>query len=322
MEAILGPGGVPEATGRLRQRLLGRMPLPRPWHPHWTDLRVVQACTAAVAPERSLLIVSATPGRVRVHLVELARMAGAREVVHLEPEEVLAAVTADGGAPAPDPLARFDAALVVVGPADRDALHALSGAVVRLLADNAPVVLALSDLSDADARAVTATQVKAIAERLDTGLRVRRTQTVPAPRWRIVSQARMMAWARAAMGSPGMSGGMPGRLRHLVNGIAYAGLSVAANLACLTGARGGAAKGEPPSCSTALFHLVRERPSAAVVPASSTAAEATPSVAALSATAAVALPSLALSSLALRFVAPPSVAPPSEAQAMADAWTT
>jgi hypothetical protein len=255
LEAILGPGAVPESPGAMRQRLLGRMPLPRPWHPHWADFRVLRARLATLAAGRSLLIVSAEAGRVRAHLMEAARSAGALDVVHLEPEDVLTTPLEGGHVTAPGSLRRFDAALVIVRRADADVLRKVSDAVTNLLADNAHVVLALSDLSDADARAVAAVDVEAAVEQMGPALRMKRMETVPAPRWRIASQAEMMVRARAVMASRGIST----QLRHLAVGIVCAGLGMAANFICQRQAAGDGRK----PCSTALLHLIRgEQPSA------------------------------------------------------------
>ena len=251
LEAILGPGGAPKSSiGGMRQRLLGRMPMPRPWHPHWIDLRAVRACITMLAAGRSLLIVSAEPDRVRLHLTQAAHAAGASDVTHLEPEEIVVATAEAGRASAPGSFGYFDAALLVVRPSDAGSWRALCDAVVRIVAADAHIVLALSDLSDADARAVTADTLQAVAMRQDQGLRMTRMETVPAPRWRLALQAEMMAQARAAMGSVRILA----RLSHLAAAAACAALSLAANLVCL---RGGKAARQAP-CSTALFHLVRQ----------------------------------------------------------------
>jgi hypothetical protein len=248
--AILGPGGVPEASGGLRRRLLGRMPSPRPWHPHWSDLRAVRARLATLAPERRLLIVSGLPGRLRAHLLQVARSAGAVSVAHLEPEDLLAAAAAQR--------LRCDAVLLVIPP-DADAVPDLLRALAATLPQAGPLVLALTDLSDGATRTIAPAALVVAAETAGPALRVAGMRTVPAPRWRIAAQAGMMARARAAA----RGGALARRLVHLLAGIAWAGLSLAANLVAARGAEGS----RRAQCSTALFDLVRARlPEGAVPP--------------------------------------------------------
>jgi hypothetical protein len=242
LEAILGPGGVPDEIGGSRQRLLGRMPKPRPWHPHWTDLRVLLARIPALASGHSLLIVSAEPDRVRTRLMEAARSAGARNVVHMEPEDLLGPIM--NVAPV------FDAGLVIVRPSAAATSHDLLSALAELLADGAPVLLALSELSDGVARHVTISNTTTVAERTGDGLRIGRMETIPAPRWRIAAQTEMMDRARSAARATTSAT----RSLDLFAGIACAGLSLVANLVSLRRTGDG---GQRP-CSTALFHLVRE----------------------------------------------------------------
>ena len=213
LRAILGPGGVPDEIGGLRKRLLGRMPKPRPWHPHWIDLKVLVARIHALASGHSLLIVSAEPDGVLTHLMEAARSAGARNVVHMTPEDLLEPIANV----APD----FDAGLVIVRPSAARISYDLLSAVAELIADNSPVLLVLSDLSDGVARDVTAANTRTIAERTGDGLRISRMETIPAPRWRIAAQAEMMDRARSAARAATRTA----RSLDLLAGIACAGLS-------------------------------------------------------------------------------------------------
>jgi hypothetical protein len=248
LEAILGPGGVPKDIAGLRQRLLGRMPSPRPWHPHWTDLRVVLERLARLASGRSLLIVSTEPDVVRKRLIAVARSAGARNVMHLEPGDVFGSAT--------ESRARFDAALIVVRLAAFDMSHEYFRSIAEMVADDAPVVLALSELSDAGALALSPADVESAVERIGDGLVMERMETVPAPNWRITAQAEMMARARQAT----RANGYAGRMLDLIAAMFFAGVSLMANLACLRGMRRPGRR----ACSTALLHLVRERRAASV----------------------------------------------------------
>jgi hypothetical protein len=248
LEAILGPGASPESGG-LRRRLLGRLPQPRPWHPRWADLRALRACLAPLAAGKDLLIVSRAPGSLRAYLAQAARDAGARSVSHREPDEL------HGGAPA-----RCTAALVIVRPAATGELAALLDGLADRLADklgeDARIVLALSDLSDSGTEALPAAAVAALpaGERLP----VLRRDSVAAPRWRVVVQSRMLARARAAA----RARARPARLAQLGLAMAWAGLSLLANVAALRGAGDGRAA----ACSTTLLLLApvrRPRPAAA-----------------------------------------------------------
>jgi hypothetical protein len=250
---ILGEGTEWAAPGGLRRRLLGRMPSPRPWHPHWADLRLAMTRLAALSPGRDLLIVSRLAGEVRAHLLGIARSAGATTVAHLEPEDLLARAAAGG----PE---RYQAVLLVSHPiADTEALPALLRATGRIVTEDAPLLLALSDLSDGTARAIEPVGIARAAARVEPALEVARLHILRAPRWRIAVQAAMLARARAAA----RADTLPARLVHLAAGIACAGLSLAANLACWRSARqddGGMgirylARRSP--CSTALLDLRR-----------------------------------------------------------------
>jgi hypothetical protein len=248
LEAILGPGGAPKDIAGLRQRLLGRMPFPRPWHPRWADLRVVLERLADLASGRSLLIVSTEPNVVRSRLITIARSIGARNVMHLEPDDVFGSTT---GSPA-----RFDAALIVVRPAAFEMSHDYLRSLAGMLADDAPAVLALSELSDAGAFVLSPVAVESVAERIGGGLVMNRMEIIPAPGWRIAAQAEMMARARRAA----RAGGNFSRVLDLMAAMFFAGVSLTANLASLWGVR---RPGQRP-CSTALLHLVREPRAASV----------------------------------------------------------
>ena len=180
--AILGPDSIPGTIGGSRQRLLGRMPKPRPWHPHWTDLRVVLARVETLADRRSLLVVSAEPGCSTTSLISAARSGGARDVTHIDPEDLLA----HGDAPVLDEC--FDAGLIVVRPGNVNTIPEILAAVSNVLAGGALVLLVVCELSDAAARAFASPDVEHAARQV--GLRLERTETISAPAWRIAAQVR------------------------------------------------------------------------------------------------------------------------------------
>ena len=212
-----------------------------------------------LAAGHSLLIVSTEPGRIRAHLMAAARVAGALDVAHLEPDEVFAMGVEGGCALVRGMRSDFDAALIIVDLADCNLLRELVCAVDRLLMDGAQVVLALSDLSDSNARPITPADVELVTKQVGSGLRGKRIETVPTPSWRIAWQGEMMMRMRAAMRARGKAA----RLRHLAVGIACAGLSLLANVACLRCAE----RGRPGPCSTILLHFVRRRRSPSADPA-------------------------------------------------------
>jgi len=250
---ILGTGSVPAELGRIRQLLLGRMPRPRPWHPHWADWQILRQRLAVWAAGCRVLIISAESWQVRAELIRLAKAAGALTAEHLEPEELgVAAVDLEGP--------RFDFVLAVVRPSARGGLAGICQSAARLLADNGQASLAITDLSDSVAPPLAAALADAPAG-ANPALLVVRHETVPAPGWRITVQTAMMRHARAAtQARPPVT-----RLGHFFSGIACAGLSLAANLACWRGT-GAHRRG---ASSTVLIHLRR-----AALPA--TPASATP----------------------------------------------
>ena len=243
LATILGPEGLPKAAGAMRRLFLGRMPLPRPWHPHWADLRVLLAQLGRLAcGGRRLLIVSREPGHVRAYFLQAATAAGAKAVTHLDPETAMEQAGLPGRP-------CFDAAFLIQNPAKGDRAHALLAAVALMIADGAPVIFAMSDLSDQQTHALAPVDVEAVARQKNTGLMTRCIDIVPAPHWRIASQARMMARARAV----GRANERAARFGHIAAAIAYASLSLGANLAC----QSSRAWREGRACSTAVVHMVR-----------------------------------------------------------------
>src|SRR6185369_10183057 len=75
------------ALGRsaARDRLLGRAPRFRPWHPRWLDARSLRSTILTIAPRTALLVVADIPARVREWLEEAAASAGAASVTFLHP---------------------------------------------------------------------------------------------------------------------------------------------------------------------------------------------------------------------------------------------
>jgi hypothetical protein len=246
LAAILGPGSVLAAPGSLRHRLLGRMPLPRPWHPHWADLRAVQACLARLATGHALLIVSAEPAVIRGHLMAVARLAGARDVLHLQPDDLIVSQNTNG---------RFDAVMAVVRPDAAAGVAAVRDAMTGLLEASATVVVAITDLSDNVPRAVTAA---AIINATGASHDLARVEGISASGWRVSAQASMMARARATI----RARTMPARLGHLAAGIASACLSLIANLVCSRGIE----PGKTGRCSTLLLYFTAGRSSPAIDP--------------------------------------------------------
>jgi hypothetical protein len=134
-------------------------------------------------------------------------------------------------------------------PSAQDGLAGICEAAAKLLADNGRALLTLSDLSDAPARVIAADSVDEAVVQSKPFLVVTRLETVPAQRWRLTAQAEMMRHARAAA----QGGRLAARLGHFVAGMACAGLSLAANLACWRRRwRDGQGAG-----STVLIHLRR-----------------------------------------------------------------
>lgn len=249
LTAILGPGSVPGGVGRMRNLLLGRMPKPRPWHPHWADWNALRVRLKTRAAGCRVLIVSAESWRLRARLLQQALAGGARSAAHLEPDELFAAAADPGGA-------RFDFILAVIRPSAQDGLAGICQATAKLLTDSGQVLLALSDLSDAPTPPLAPAQADAAAARAPPALLETRRETVPAVAWRINAQTAMMRHARAATQAPALAA----RLGHFAAGIACAGLSLASNLAC----RCATGPGRQGAISTALIHL--ERAPVAAIP--------------------------------------------------------
>jgi len=237
---ILGAGAIPAVLGQKRRLLLGRMPRPRPWHPHWADWRVLRQCLAARAAGRCVVIVSGESWRVRAQLMRVARRHGAFSAAHMEPEDFCARAAADAAS-------RFDFVLAVIRPSAPDKVAGICEAAAGLLAENGVFVLALSDLSDAPAGTRAVAGVDEAVARAAAVLAVTRVESVPAWRWRLAAQAAMMRHARAAV----QAARLAPRLGHFVAGMLCAGLSLAANLDC----RRRRWRGGQDVCSTVLIHL-------------------------------------------------------------------
>jgi hypothetical protein len=221
LAVILGGGAIPAGLGRMRQLLLGRLPRPRPWHPHWADWRILRGCLAAGAAGCRVLIVSAENWQVRAQLMRRAKTAGAVSAAHIEPEELCAA-------PAGQPGPRFDFVLAVIRPAALAGLAEVCEAAAELLADDGEAVLALADLSDAPARIVTAAEADEALAQAALFLMVTGLETVPARGARLAAQGAMMRHAGAAV----QARTPKARVGHFAAAMACAGFSLAANLAC------------------------------------------------------------------------------------------
>ncbi len=245
LATILGAGAVPGGLGRMRQLLLGRMPKPRPWHPHWADWRILCARLTALAAGCRVLIVSAENWRLHARLLRHAMAGGARSAAHLDPEALFAAAAESRGA-------RFDFVLAVIRPSAQDGLAGICQAAAALLAEGGKALLALSEFSDAPTPPLAPSQVDAAAALAAPALLEARRETVPAPGWRIAAQTAMMRHARAATQAPSPAR----RLGHFTAGIACAGLSLAANLACRR-ETGPSLRLDQGAISTALIHVQR-----------------------------------------------------------------
>jgi hypothetical protein len=134
LAAITGDATLLLRSGRrpgpsARQKLLGRAPDVRPWHPRWPDIRRLRQHLTEIAEGASVLIVADVPATIRGWLERVAARAGAASVTFLRTDS-FETEEAD-----PAPRRVFDSCLVLVPDLEPgDGMSAASNAATLVTA--------------------------------------------------------------------------------------------------------------------------------------------------------------------------------------------
>lgn len=194
-----GIADVVRASGEAgaRERLLGRAPDFRPWHPRWGDAEALRDNLASVAGSGSLVIVSDAPARVRAWLEAIALGAGASQVAHI-PTSALSP-----GRPGPSVDLSFDAGLILLPHTGAQSPETVAQTVAAFVKPDGRVVISVGSVFADTAATMLVSDPPGAGESGDQSVTLEATDVVPASRFRMSVQTAMMDHARTALRSAG-----------------------------------------------------------------------------------------------------------------------